>query len=327
MENFGICPENQTVARIRLSGHGFTAHVLTLGATLQDLRLDGHPDPLVVGFETLDDYIEHSQYHGVTAGRVINRIGGAKVTIEGQEYQLDANQDGRHMLHGGTTGYGSRNWVIRERSESSVTLGLVDPDGSMGFPGTVTATCQYSLMEGPALQVELRASADAPTLVNLGHHSYFCLDMSGDIRNQRLQLDASGYLPADDDNLPTGVFAKVDSTDFDFREERVIGGAFDHNFCLAETRREPLAVARLMSPVSGIAMTLITSEPGVQFYTGHGLSGAGKTIGGHPNSPYSALCLEPQFWPDAPNHPQFPSIALHPKQRYHQISQFVFSRP
>ena len=327
MENFGICPENQTVARIRLSGHGFTAHVLTLGATLQDLRLDGHPDPLVVGFETLDDYIEHSQYHGGTAGRVINRIGGAKVTIEGQEYQLDANQDGRHMLHGGTTGYGSRNWVIRERSESSVTLGLVDPDGSMGFPGTVTATCQYSLLEGPALQVELRASADAPTLVNLGHHSYFCLDMSGDIRNQRLQLDASGYLPADDDNLPTGVFAKVDSTDFDFREERVIGGAFDHNFCLAETRREPLAVARLMSPVSGIAMTLITSEPGVQFYTGHGLSGAGKTIGGHPNSPYSALCLEPQFWPDAPNHPQFPSIALRPKQRYHQISRFVFSRP
>ena len=231
------------------------------------------------------------------------------------------------MLHGGTTGYGSRNWVIRERSESSVTLGLVDPDGSMGFPGTVTATCQYSLLEGPALQVELRASADAPTLVNLGHHSYFCLDMSGDIRNQRLQLDASGYLPADDDNLPTGVFAKVDSTDFDFREERVIGGAFDHNFCLAETRREPLAVARLMSPVSGIAMTLITSEPGVQFYTGHGLSGAGKTIGGHPNSPYSALCLEPQFWPDAPNHPQFPSIALRPKQRYHQISRFVFSRP
>ena len=327
IDNFGICPENQTVSRIRLTGHGLTAYILTWGAALQDLRIEGYPNPLVVGFETLRDYIDHSQYHGVTAGRVINRIGNATATINGNRHRLDANQDGRHMLHGGRDGYGTRHWRILERSASAVTLGLTDPDGTMGFPGTVTATCRYSLVEGPALQVDLTATTDTPTLVNLGHHSYFCLDMSGDVRRQKLQMDASRYLPADDENLPTGEVDEVASTKFDFREERAIEGAFDHNFCLAQARRQPAPVARLRSLDSGIAMTLVTSEPGVQFYTGHELSGDGKTIGGHPNSPYSALCLEPQFWPDAPSHPNFPSIALSPKQRYHQTSRFVFSRP
>ena len=327
IEHFGICPENQTVSRVRLSGHGLTAHILTWGAALQDLRLEGYSDPLVVGFETLRDYIDHSQYHGVTAGRVINRIGGAKATINGTQHILDANQEGRHTLHGGVYGYGTRHWQILECSDHAVSLGLTDPDGTMGFPGTVTAACRYSLVEGPALQLELSASTDSPTLVNLGHHSYFCLDMAGDVRNQKLQLDATRYLPADDDNLPTGEIEEVASTNFDFRNERAIAGTFDHNFCLAEARRHPAPIARLTSPVSGVSMTLITSEPGVQFYTGHGLSGEGNVIGGHPNSPYSALCLEPQSWPDAPRHRHFPSIALSPNERYHQISQFVFSRP
>ena len=326
MEEFGISPENQTVSRIHLSGHGLDAYILTWGATLQDLRLQGYADPLVVGFETLSDYRDHSQHHGVTAGRVINRIGGAKAVISGTEFHLDANQDGRHMLHGGAAGYGSRNWRILDRSETSVTLCLTDPDGTMGFPGTVDATCKYSLVAGPALQIDLSASTDSPTLLNLGHHSYFCVDMSGDIRHQRLRLDAPTYLPADADNLPTGTVADVAATKFDFREERAIGEAFDHNFCLADARRTAVPVARLKSPVSGISMTLVTSEPGVQFYTGQGLSGKGRAIGGHPNTPYSALCLEPQFWPDAPNHPHFPSIALSPNQRYHQTSRFVFSR-
>ena len=326
MEDFGICPENQTVSRIRISGHGLTAHLLTLGATLQDLRLDGHPNSLVVGFERLEDYIEHSQHHGVTAGRVINRIGGASAVIDGVRYQLDANQDNRHMLHGGRSGYGMRNWRMIEHTASSLTLGLTDPDGAMGFPGTVTATCRYSLVERATLRVDLTASTDAPTVVNLGHHSYFCLDSSGDIRNQRLRIDASRYLPTDADCLPTGEALPVEGTEFDFRRDRAINTAFDHNFCLADTRRNPVPVARLCSPLSGIAMTLITSEPGLQFYTGHGLSGRGKTIDGQSNSPYSALCLEPQSWPDAPNHDHFPSIALGPNERYHQSSQFVFSR-
>ena len=136
------------------------------------------------------------------------------------------------MLHGGRDGYGTRHWRILERSTSAVTLGLADPDGSMGFPGTVNATCRYSLVAGPALRTDPGADTDMPTPVNLGHHSYFHLDMSGDVRNQMLRLDASRYLPADDDNLPTGIVAKVDSTSFDFREERPIGSAFDHNFAL-----------------------------------------------------------------------------------------------
>ena len=219
-----------------------------------------------------------------------------------------------------------RNWRMIEHTASSLTLGLTDPDGAMGFPGTVTATCRYSLVEGATLRVDLTASTDAKTVVNLGHHSYFCLDSAGDIRNQRLWIDACRYLPTDADCLPTGDVLPVEATEFDFREERTISTAFDHNFCLAQMQRPPVPVARLHSPVSDITMTVTTSEAGLQFYTGHGLSGRGKTIDGQSNSPYAALCLEPQSWPDAPNHDHFPSIALGANERYHQTSQFVFSR-
>ena len=158
IENFGICPENQTVSRVRLSGHEHGTYS-DMGGGARDLRLERYSDPLVVGFETLRDYIDHSQYHGVTAGRVINQIGGAKATIKGKQHSLDANQDGRHMLHGGVYGYGTRHWQILECSDPrfrSVLLTRTAPE----FPGTVTAACRYSLVEGPALKWN---SPPAPT--------------------------------------------------------------------------------------------------------------------------------------------------------------------
>ena len=323
---FGISPENQPVSRIALAGHGLTARILTWGATLQDLRLRGYRDPLVVGFTDFQDYLDHSQYHGATAGRVINRIGGARVMIDGVEYRLSSNQSGGHMLHGGGTGYGERDWRVLDRSATHVTLALTDPHGRMGFPGTVEARCRYSLIEGPALQVELTATTDRTTILNLGHHSYFNLDGSDDIRGHHLSIAADCYLPTDEDCLPTGEIASVDSTDFDFREMRRIAGSFDHNFCLADRRRGLTPVAELTSPFSGVSMALLTTEPGLQFYTGQGLAGGGSCLGGLANTAHAALCLEPQMWPDAPNNPGFPSIALTPDDRYHQISQFVFSR-
>ena len=323
---FGISPENQTVSRITLAGHGITAKILSWGATLQDLRLDGYDHPVVVGFTTFQDYLDHAQYHGATAGRVINRIGGARAIIDGVTYALSSNQHGGHMLHGGRTGYGARNWRMIDRSITHVTLALTDPDGSMGFPGTVEARCRYSLINGPALQVELTATTDKPTILNLGHHSYFNLDGSADIRDHQLCIAADRYLPTDTDCLPTGAVAPVEGTAFDFRNMRRIAGSFDHNFCLADRRRGLTAAAKLKSPHSGVSMALLTTEPGLQFYTGQGLSGGGSCEGGLANTAFAALCLEPQMWPDAPNNPGFPSIALTPNDSYHQISQFVFSR-
>ena len=323
---FGISPENQTVSQITLDGLGMTARILTWGATLQDLRLDGYENPLVIGFSNFQDYLDHSQYHGVTAGRVINRIGGARAIIDGAVHRLTSNQSGGHMLHGGRAGYGARDWRLVDRSPTHVTLALTDPDGSMGFPGTVEARCRYSLIEGPALRIDLMATSDRPTLVNLGHHSYFNLDGSDDIRTHHLSIAADRYLPADEDCLPIGEIAPVAGTSFDFRHKREIAGSYDHNFCLADWRRPLAPVAELFSPRSGVSMGLLTTEPGLQFYTGQGLSGAGSCLGGLGNAAHAGLCLEPQMWPDAPNHPHFPSIALTPDDSYHQISQFMFSR-
>ena len=323
---FGISPENQTVSRITLSGHGMTANILTWGATLQELRLDGYEHPLVIGFTTLQDYLDHSQYHGVTAGRVINRIGGSRAIIDNVEYRLSSNQHGGHMLHGGRTGYGERDWRVVDQSATHVTLALTDPHASMGFPGTVEAQCRYSLFDGPGLEVELTATTDKQTILNLGHHSYFNLDGGADIRGHHLSIAADHYLPTDKHCLPTGEIAPVDGTEFDFRNMRRITGSFDHNFCLSDRRRGLTPVAELASSVSGVSMTLLTTEPGLQFYTGQGLAGGGACLGDLANTAHAALCLEPQMWPDAPNNPTFPSIALTPDDRYHQISQFVFSR-
>jgi len=323
--SFGNSPENQPVFQITLTGYGLTACILTWGATLQDLRLDGYENPLVIGFATLQDYLDHSQYHGVTAGRVINRIGGARAVIDGVEHKLDSNQSGGHMLHGGGTGYGARNWHIVDQSATHVTLALTDPHGSMGFPGTVEVRCRYSLVEGPALRVELMATTDQPTILNLGHHSYFNLDGSADIRAHHLSIATDCYLPTNTDCLPTGEIAAVGGTRFDFRQMRRIADSFDHNFCLADQRRTLTPVAELAAPDSGVTMKLLTTEPGLQFYTGQGLAGGGSCLGDLHNSPFAALCLEPQLWPDAPNHPAFPSIALAPDDSYHQTSQFVFS--
>ena len=322
---FGISPENQPVSRITLSGYGLTARILTWGATLQDLRLDGYGNPLVVGFADFQDYLDHSQYHGATAGRVINRIGGASVVIDGVDYKLSGNQAGGHMLHGGQNGYGERDWRIVDRSDSHVTLALTDPDGSMGFPGTVEARCRYSVVDGPSLRIDLTATTDRPTILNLGHHSYFNLDGSADIRAHKLSIAADHYLPTDAHCLPTGAIAPVAGSRFDFRHLREIAGEFDHNFCLAGRRRALAPVAELTSPVSGITMRLMTTEPGLQFYTGHGLAGGGSCLGDLGNGAHAALCLEPQLWPDAPNHPEFPSIALTPDDSYHQTTQFAFS--
>ena len=328
ISNFGKTPEDEQVVAGRISAHGLSATILTWGAALQDLRLDSTGRPLVLGFTSLHDYLAHGMYHGATVGRVINRIGGASAPIGGTAHRFDCNDPGGHTLHGGRAGYAARNWQLTNHQAGEITFGLTDPHGSMGFPGTVTASCRYSLVSrdgAPTLRIELHARTDAPTLVNLGHHSYFCLDDSGDVRRHLLQIDAARYLPADADSLPTGDIQPVDTTPFDFRMLRPVGDSFDHNFCLADRRRGLTPVARLESPYSGLSMTVRTTEPGLQLYTGQGLSIGGTGHAGHAAGPFGGICLEAQGWPDAPNNAAFPSIDLLPGDRYQQTSEFSFS--
>lgn len=325
ISHFSILPENQDVRAIEIAGGGLHARILSWGASLQDLRLDGHPSPLVLGFQRLEDYLDHSAHHGAIAGPVINRIGGGTAMIDGTRHHFDRNDHDRQTLHGGAGGFGWQNWQVAAAGASFVELAISQPDGHMGFPGRIDATCRYELNEDGMLSVELRATTQKPTLVNMGHHSYFTLDDRGDIRDHILCIDADRVLLADRTDLATGEVLDVSGTRFDFTRPRPVSDAFDNNFCLAAQRRTPQKVAQLASPHSGITMDVVTSEPGLQLYTGHKLNAPVAGLNGRIDKPFAGLCLEPQMWPNAPDNPAFPSILLHPGKPCEQISRFKFT--
>ena len=324
IHSFGMSPENQEVLAVTLDSGGLTASIITWGATLQDCRLAGHDHPLVLGFRSLEAYLHDAACHGAIAGRVINRISDAKIVVGSEAYNLEANFLNAHTLHGGSNGYDRRNWQIEDYGRDFVELGLTDPDGHMGFPGTVTVRCRYSLRADGELTIDILASSTAPTVFNPGHHSYFCLDGSGDIRGHQLMIEADNYLPSRPGDFPTGEIKSVEGTQFDFRKMRPIAKAYDHNFCLGTNREPARHVGTLRSDRSGVCMDVITTEPGLQLYTGHQLAPCSAGLTGRVDGPYSGLCLEPQMWPDAPTNPHFPAIDLMPNDAYHQHSAFRF---
>src|SRR5690606_7234034 len=192
-EAFGATEDGETVERHTIEGGGLTAAVLSWGAVLQNLRMAGHDAPLVLGFDRFEDYPAHSPYFGAIVGRYANRIGDGRFTIDGERFEVDRNFLGKHLLHGGSQGFGRRNWRVTERGSDFVTLSLYDPDGMMGFPGALEATCTYRVRMPATLSVELTAECSRPTLCNLSHHSYFNLDNggSGDVLDHRLMLPAA----------------------------------------------------------------------------------------------------------------------------------------
>ena len=325
---FGTLPDGQPVERIGIEGGGLRAAVLTYGAILQDLRLDGHAPPLVLGFERIEHYLDHSVFFGAVVGRYANRIANGRYSIDGRDYQADRNDRG-HTLHGGRAGIDRQNWTLAAHSADFVTLALADPADTSGFPGNLSITCTYRLQDGE-LRVEFAARTDAPTLCNLAHHSWFNLDDggSGDIGDHVLAIDAERYLPVDGTGIPTGEVRSVEDTPFDSRHPRQIGRAalYDHNFCLAGSRRALTRAARLEGARSGIAMEVWTTEPGLQFFSGDIAPRSVPGLGGRRYGRRAGLCLEPQIWPDAPNHPHFPQALLRPGETYRQVSSFRFSR-
>ncbi len=332
-ETFGLTREGQSVQRIAISGGGLTAHIITHGAAVQDLRLAGHDAPLVLGFDRFEDYSVHSPYFGAIAGRYANRIRDGRFSIDGNRYQTDQNFLGKHTLHGGKGGFGARVWEVSSSGADFVALALRDPDGSMGFPGAVEVTCTYRLKLPGTLLVELTATSDQPTLCNLAHHSYFNLEDggAGDILDHRLMIAASAYLPVDEELIPTGVVEPVEGSLYDFRAARPIrmeseGGqlAYDHNFCQASERGPLRQAAWAQGASSGVEMEVWTTEPGLQFYAGHKVARAVPGLGGRTYKANAGFCLEPQIWPDSPNRPYFPQAVLRPGETYRQVTEYRF---
>jgi aldose 1-epimerase len=329
----------QTVQEIRLKGaDGTEAAILTYGAILRDLvvPVGGKTRRVVLGYRSLEGYLEGGAYVGATVGRCINRIDSG-FTLDGKYYKLPINEGDHVQLHGGPNGFSKRVWRLAGSTDNSATLELTSPDGDEGYPGTLNARCTYAI-EGPGtLGIELTATTDAPTVANLGHHSYFTLQPGSDVRDHRMMVAADFYTPLDRYLIPTGEIAKVADTVYDFRKLRPIRAetpsGYDINFVLnqgwrpqAQAAELPVA-ARLVSPSGDLAMELSTTEPGLQFYEGIRLPPSDEAYEGEPHLPYRGLCLEPQRFPDSINRAHFSPVVLRPGETYRQVTAFRFGPP
>ncbi len=323
--DFGTTSDGAKVAAVRLQAGELTAVVLTRGAILQDLRLAGVPYSLTLGSDSLAAYEGPMGYFGALVGPVANRIGGAQALVAGRPCRFAANE-GANLLHSGATGLHAQTWEIVAAQADALRLRLRLPDGLGGFPGNRTIEARYALA-GASLTLELSATSDAPTLMNIANHSYWTLDGGPDIRGHFLQVAAARYTPVDAALLPTGAALPVAGV-FDLRAGRELdlSEGYDHNFCLADAPG-PLRFAAELRGRKGVRMVLETTEPGLQVYDGRGLATA--PYPGHAGQPYGAhagIALEAQRWPDAPAHPGFPSIALAAGDRYSQLTRWSFAR-
>jgi aldose 1-epimerase len=331
VERFGSV-EGQDVLQVTLTGpDGMSMQVLTWGAVVRDLTVPSATGPqrVVLGLNSVEDYIAHSPYFGAIVGRHANRIGQARFILNGETHILDANE-GENQLHGGTMGFGTRLWSVVDRTPSSLTLSLVSEDGDMGYPGRLVATCTYTLLSSSRLRIELEAICDRPTPVNLTTHGYFNLDGSPDISSHELMIAGDYITPTRPDLIPTGEIRAVAGTDYDFTAPRRIHGAqhtlYDTNYVLRGPYGELRHAATLASPKNGMSMELWTTEPGVQFYDGHLLDMPVQGLGGAQYGRHGGLCLEPQRFPDSPNNAHFPASILVPGQVSRQISELRFAR-
>jgi aldose 1-epimerase len=313
---------------------GAEARILTWGAVVRDLvvRTPGGPQPVVLGLTTIEDYVAHSPYFGAIVGRFANRIGGARFTIDGQAYTVDANE-GRNQLHGGSRGFGSHLWTVIDQTSASVTLALVSEDGDMGYPGRLTATCTYTLLEPSTLRYVLEAVTDQPTPVNLTNHCYFNLDGSPDISSHHLMIAADFVTPTAPDLIPTGEIRSVAGTDYDFRSLRPIGAvelmqnrvSYDINYVLRGGEEELNHAVTLKSLNNGLSLDLWTTEPGIQFYDGHLIDLPVPGLRGIRYGRRAGLCLEPQRFPDSPNKAHFSPCILDPGSVSRQVSELRFA--
>ena len=308
---------------------GFEVSITDYGGAITSLKApDRHGTfgDIVLGFNTLDEYVNNPRYFGALIGRHANRIANGKFSLNGVEYQLPKNNGANH-LHGGFKGFDKRVWNVREDG-NSLHLSYFSKDGEENYPGNLEALVDFTLLDNE-LRLDYHATTDRDTIVNLTNHSYFNLRGVGTILEHELTLNAESFTPVTEDLIPTGEIRAVAGTPMDFRKGKAIGsdihhGGYDHNFVLNNWDGSLKFAARLYEPVSGRVLEILTTDAGMQFYSGNFLDGSLTGKNGVVYEKYAGLCLEPQHFPDAPNHPNFPSTVLRPGEAYHQTTVYRF---
>jgi aldose 1-epimerase len=327
------------------NSHGLEVRAMNYGGIIVSMRVPdrkGQFADIVLGHETLEGYLPNPPYIGALVGRYANRIANGSFTLDGKTYTLPKN-DGPNTLHGGVTRtFDKVVWDDEPlRGDTpGVRFTYLSKDGEEGFPGNLTAKVTYSLNDNNELMIDYEATTDKATPINLSQHSYFNLagEGSGEILNHELMLNADRFTPVDKNLIPTGELRPVKGTPFDFTtstrigariddnyDQLVLGHGYDHNFVINRKGDGLELAARVYEPISGRVLEVLTTQPGIQFYTGNFLDGTVTGKQGHVYKHRNALCLETQHFPDSPNHPDFPSTILKPGQTFHEKAVFKFS--
>ena len=339
---FGTLPcGSQAMLYTITNAAGASASITNYGGIVVKLMAPGRDGlrDVVLGCNSLNDYMPNHGYLGALVGRVGNRINRGRFTLNGVDYQLAANSNGHH-LHGGTHGFNEKLWKAEIVSDNSVALSYESPDGEENYPGTLRVRVTYTFDGENALSIRYQAASDKDTLCNLTNHSYFNLngEGAGDIADHEIMIDADRFTVGDPDLIPTGELRPVDGTPFDLRafkrvgdglaltgkdEQLTFGGGYDHNFALNGEGLRRVIVLR--SAASGRQMEVYTDLPGVQFYTGNSLGNNMPGKCGHNYAPREGLCLETQFYPDSINHANFPDSVLRAGETYDHTTIYKFS--
>lgn len=341
---FGKTPGGKAVDLYTLRNlNGIEAGIITYGGILVSLKTpdkSGKFEDVVLGFDSLDGYLKDNDYFGAIVGRYCNRIANGRFSLNGDTYSLATNDNGYNNLHGGNHGFNRAVWAaktIESLNRPALELSYVSKDGEEGFPGTLTVTAVYALTDNNELRLDFTATTDKHTICNLTNHSYFNFRGHGDVLDYVVQIAAEKFTPANSRMIPTGELRPVAGSPFDFRKPTAIGAhinngdeqlkiarGYDQNWVLDKPAGELALAARAWDQTTGRRMELFTTQPGVQFYTANFLNNVhGKA--GQRYHQREAFCLEPQHFPDSPNHPNFPSVELRPGQVYKNRIVYKFS--
>lgn len=340
--DFGMLADGTNIEKYTISNsNGTYVSVVTYGATLISAVVadkNGSFNDVLVGFDDLEGCVERTDYQGVVVGPYANRIGNSAFIIDGAEYKLNSNENVTTCLHS-CGEFNTAVWSAKVLDDSSVEFLYTSPDGLNGFPGNVDVSVVYTLNDKNELKLEYSAVSDKKTVLNLTNHAYFNLGGydAGDILNHTIQINADFYTPVDKLSIPTGEIAAVENTPFDLRNAKRIGeridedcdqlnftGGYDHNFCINGYDGTLKSAAIAYEPVSGRKLEVLTDLPGIQFYAGNFLKGLiGKA--GKPMNKRCGFCLETQYFPDTPNHDNFPQCTFDAEEKYHTVTIFKFS--
>jgi aldose 1-epimerase len=348
-QDFGKVSDGKSAELYTLTNkHGMEVAITNFGATVVGIKVPdktGKSADVTLGHTNAGEYQSGKGYLGATVGRYGNRIAHGKFSLDGKEYTLPKN-DGENSLHGGTVGFNGHMWAARDVSTAAgeaVLMTYVSKDGEEGYPGNLTITVIFSVPAAEnALKIEYSAATDKDTVLNPTNHSYFNLagQGNGDILKNEMTIHASRFTPVDSTLIPTGELKKVAGTPFDFTKATAVGAriehndeqlkfgkGYDHNWVLDKKAGStaPSLAVEVYEPTSGRMMSVYTTEPGVQFYTGNFLDGSVTGKDGKAYDHRSALCLETQHFPDSPNHPDFPTTELKPGQKFHSTTIYKFS--